>query len=49
MRLLKNYHYHKNLIACAIEFTKMVGADLHIRPSVPPRKTVIARRHPICE
>ena len=27
---------------CAIEFMKTVGADLHIRPAVPPRKTVTA-------
>ena len=32
MGLLKKYRYQTNLTACAIEFTKMVGADLHIRP-----------------
>ena len=34
MELLKKYRYGMNLTACAIEFMKMVGADLHIRPRV---------------
>ena len=32
---------------CATEFTQTVGADLHVRPKVPHRKTVTALRHPI--
>ena len=32
--LLKKYRHHSNVTACAIEFIKMVGADLHIRPKV---------------
>ena len=32
--LLKKYRHQTNLTACAIEFTKTVGADLHIRPKV---------------
>ena len=34
MGLLKKYRHQTNLTACAIEFMKMVGADLHIRPKV---------------
>ncbi len=29
---MKKYRHCTNLTACAIEFKKMVGADLHIRP-----------------
>ena len=42
MELLKKYCHRSNVTACVIEFMKMVGADLHIRPAVPPRKTVTA-------
>ena len=34
MGLLKEYRHQTNLTACAIEFKKTVGADLHIRPKV---------------
>ena len=34
MGLLKKYRHQTNLTVCAIEFTKIVGADLHIRPKV---------------
>ena len=47
MRLLKKYRHRMNPTACAIEFKKMVGADLHIRPTVPSCKTVTALRHKI--
>ncbi len=47
MGLLKKYCHRPNVTACAIEFKKMVGADLHIRPTVPSCKTVTALRHKI--
>ena len=47
MRLLKKYCHHSNVTARANEFTKTVGADLHVRPNVPSRKTITALRHPI--
>ena len=34
MELLNNYRYCINPTACAIEFKKMVGADLYICPKV---------------
>ena len=44
--LLKKYHHHSNVTACAIEFMKTVEVDLHIRPYriisakvEPPRAT----------
>ena len=43
--LLKKYCHHSNVTACAIEFTKTVGADLHVRPNVPSRTTITAPRH----
>ena len=33
MGLLKKYRHRTNPTACAIEFMKTVGADLHIRPN----------------
>ena len=47
MGLLKKYCHYTNVTACAIEFVKTVGADLHIRPTVPSCKTVTALRHKI--
>ena len=47
MTLLKRCCHRSNVTACAIKFKKAVGADLHIRPNVPSRKTVTALRHPI--
>ena len=47
MRLLKKYRHQTNLTACAIEFMKMVGADLHIRPKVPFCTNSTALRHQI--
>ena len=47
MGLLKKYCHYTNVTACAIKFMKMVGADLHIRPTVPSCKTVTALRHKI--
>ena len=45
MRLLKKYCHRMNLTACAIECTKMVGADLYIRPKVPSCTNSTATRH----
>ena len=47
MGLLKKYRYCMNLTACTIEFVKMVGADLHIRPKVPFCTNSTATRHQI--
>ncbi len=45
MGLLKKYRHCMNPTACAIEFMQTVGADLHIRPTVPSRTNPIALRH----
>ena len=34
LELLKKQHHSLNVTACATEFMKPVGADLHIRPKV---------------
>ena len=39
---VEKYCYRSDVTACAIQFMKTVGADLHIRPTVPSRTNPIA-------
>ena len=45
--LHKAMRHQTNLTACAIQFMKMVGSDLHIRPKVPFCTNRTATRHQI--
>ena len=42
---VEKYCYRSDVTACAIKFMKTVGADLHIRPTVPSRTNPTATRH----